>query len=206
MANVDLTKLTKLEALKQLAERVNKDFATKDALKTVDGKVTKLDITVTGLQSDVTELQKAGYQTASDVESAVTSGINTWAQQVTENETIDTFKELVDYVAKHGGEVSKMLADILANKNDLAALKELVGELPEDDLDAEDVVDYISKAIEKAISEIDTSEFVNADDVDGAIDTKLKNYYTKNQIDEKYVIATNEEVDAVLNDVFNSED
>lgn len=207
MTNVDLTKLTKLEALKQLAERVNKDFATKDALETVDGKVTQLGTTVSGLQSNVTKLQEAGYQTASDVENAVTSGINDWANQLTpEDEKVNTFKELVDYVAQHGSQVDGMVADILANKNGLATLKELVGELPEDDLDADDIVDYISKAIAKAVNEIDTSEFVDAEDVDSAIDTKLKSYYTKNQIDEKYVIATSEEVDEVLNGVFNSED
>lgn len=208
MANVDLTKLTKLEALKQLAERVNKDFATKDALETVDGKVTQLGTTVSGLQSDVTELQEADYQTASDVESAITNGINNWANQLTpEDKKVNTFKELVDYVAQHGSQVDGMLADILANKNGLAALKELVGELPENNLDAKDVVDYISKAIAKAVSEIDTSEFVDAEDVDSAIDAKLGSYYTKNQIDEKYVIATSEEVKAVLDEVFGgSED
>lgn len=205
MDNVDLTKLTKLEALKQLAERVNKDFASKDALETVDGKVTKLNTTISELQSNVTELQEAGYQTSSDVESAVTNGINDWANQLTpEDKKVNTFKELVDYVAAHGKEVDGMLADILANKNGLAALKELVGELPEDDLDAEDIVDYITKAITKAVGDIDLSEFVDADDVDGAIDSKLEDYYNKNYIDTTYVIASNTEVEEMLNDVFGT--
>ena len=43
MADTNLDKLTKLEALKQLAERVNTDFATKDSVSTLNNKVQDLE-------------------------------------------------------------------------------------------------------------------------------------------------------------------
>ena len=41
----DLNKLTKLEALKQLAERINKDFSTKTEVKTLETRVETLETT-----------------------------------------------------------------------------------------------------------------------------------------------------------------
>lgn len=40
----DLNKLTKLEALKQLAQRINDDFATKSSVSTLEGKVDALEL------------------------------------------------------------------------------------------------------------------------------------------------------------------
>jgi hypothetical protein len=42
----------------------------------------------------------------------VTAEINAFATKMNENDIVDTFKELVDYVADHGAEVSGMLSDI----------------------------------------------------------------------------------------------
>lgn len=54
---VDLTKLTKLEALKQLAERVRDGYVSNKDFKVVEGKVTKLEDDVSGLQSTVEGLE-----------------------------------------------------------------------------------------------------------------------------------------------------
>ena len=200
---VDLNKLTKLEALQQLAIKVRDGFATKDEMSAVDDKVTQLDTTVSGLESDVTELQEAGYQDEDDVKRITAQEINNWANQLTpEDEKVNTFKELVDYVAQHGSQVDGMLANILSNQQGIEKLQELIGELPKDDFEADDVIDYISKAIEKAIGEINLSEFVDTDDVNNAIDEKLENYYDKTYIDTTYAIATNVEVSEMLNGVF----
>lgn len=53
----DLTKLTKLEALQQLAQRVNQDFAKQEALNTLSGKVSKNETDIKDLQESVEGLE-----------------------------------------------------------------------------------------------------------------------------------------------------
>ena len=65
--------------------------------------------------------------------------INTFATNISDDEKVNTFKELVDYVANHGGEATTLAADI-------SALQELVGETP------------VSEQIENAIAGIETGE------------------------------------------------
>lgn len=112
--------------------------------ETVEG----LQSTVAGLQSDVKSLQDIitpsdeGTQplltrvetlegkvdvlngtenTEGSILKIVKDEINAFATKITDGETIDTFKELVDYVADHGDAAATMAADI-------ATLQELVGE------------------------------------------------------------------------------
>lgn len=105
---------------------------------TVDG----LQSTVAGLQSDVAALQAIvtpsgdGAQPLSDrvealetqmdtlngtgegsIDKTVTDKINAFAEKISEDGNVNTFKELVDYVADHGGEAAKLAADIIALQN-----------------------------------------------------------------------------------------
>lgn len=125
--------------------------------ETVEG----LQSTVAGLQSDVKSLQdivtpsgedaqplltrvetleeKVGIlngteNTEGSVLKIVKDEINAFATKITDGETVDTFKELVDYVADHGDAAASMAADI-------ATLQELVGEDPVADQIAAAVVD-----------------------------------------------------------------
>ena len=113
--------------------------------ETVDG----LKITVAGLQSDVTNLQTdvnslkdivgsvdvtsgtilsriEGLETKVDgtgdgtIDAKIDAKINEFANKVTDGDTIDTFKELVDYVSSHGGEVKALV-------NNITTLQQLVG-------------------------------------------------------------------------------
>ena len=123
--------------------------------------VAGLQSTVAGLQSDVRDLQSIITPSGGDIEplpnrvetleekmdvlngteytegsvlKTVKDEINTFATKISANETIDTFKELVDYVADHGDAAASMAADI-------ATLQELVGEDPVADQIAAAVVD-----------------------------------------------------------------
>lgn len=58
---------------------------------------------------------------AGSVDKKITDAINDFSTKVTDNGTIDTFKELVDYVGTHGGEAAEMASAI-------DALKTKVGE------------------------------------------------------------------------------
>lgn len=96
--------------------------------ETVDG----LQKAIAGLQSDVKTLQETDGTLLSQigilenkmdgvgegtVDAKIDAKINAWATEVTNNETIDTIKEAIDYVAKHGSDVADMLANIADLQN-----------------------------------------------------------------------------------------
>lgn len=123
-----------------------------------------LQTTVAGLQSDVAAMQailtptEEGSQplltrvetletqmngTGEDsVDAKIDAKINEFATAISDNETVDTFKELVDYVANHGGEAATLAADI-------TNLQGLVGETP------------VSEQIANAIDGIEAGAQVN---------------------------------------------
>lgn len=100
--------------------------------ETVEG----LQATVAGLQSDVNAVQEiltptgegqspladrvSSLETKMDgtgegtVNAKIDAKINDFANKISEDGTVNTFKELVDYVAAHGSETADMAADITA--------------------------------------------------------------------------------------------
>ena len=88
-----------------------------------------------------TDIDKIEGSIQSTVTSEVTAQINDFASKISEDEKVNTFKELVDYVANHDGEVVTMVADI-------TNLQSLVG--------SESVQDQIKYAL-------DTSGFIKED-------------------------------------------
>ena len=118
----------------------------------------------------------------------IDAAINKFATDVTDDNVVNSYKELIDWVAKHGPEATKMAGGISDNKTAIADLKTLVGTLPEG-ATSTTVVAYITEAI----------------------NTALESYYTKTQVDETFVkktdivMATDEEVDAMLTEVFGAQ-
>ena len=80
--------------------------------ETVDG----LQTAVGGLGTRVTANENAIATLNGDgdgsVKKAVDDAINAFAEDVSNNDVVDTFKELVDYVAEHAPEAANMAADI----------------------------------------------------------------------------------------------
>jgi hypothetical protein len=123
--------------------------------ETVEG----LQTTVAGLQSDITALQEIVTPSGEDatplltrvetleeqvngtgegsVDKKIDAKINEFATKINDNDVVDSYKELIDYVAEHGGEAATMAADI-------TALKGLVGEKS------------VSEQITEAIANIET--------------------------------------------------
>lgn len=96
--------------------------------------VDKLKTDVSELQKDVTTLAsdaatllsrvegletKVGGEGTDTIDARIDAKINEFAQRVTEGDAINTFKELVDYVAEHGDVVNSIL-------NDITTLEDLV--------------------------------------------------------------------------------
>lgn len=136
----------------------------------------------------------------------IDKAINKFATDVTDDNVVNSYKELIDWVAKHGPEATKMAGGISENKTAIADLKTLVGTLPED-ATSTTVIAYITEAI----NALSIGDYAKTTEVTAAISTALESYYTKTQVDETFVkktdvvMATDEEVDAMLTEVFGAQ-
>lgn len=117
-----------------------------------------------------------------------------------------SISKMIDWVAKHGPEATKMAGGISENKTAITDLKTLVGTLPEG-ATSTTVVAYITEAI----NALSIGDYAKTTEVTAAISTALESYYTKTQVDETFVkktdivMATDEEVDAMLTEVFGAQ-
>lgn len=143
---------------------------------------------------------------AGGVSMAVVLSEDKFATDVTDDNVVNSYKELIDWVAKHGPEATKMAGGISENKTAIADLKTLVGTLPEG-ATSTTVVAYIAEAI----NALSIGDYAKTTEVTAAISTALKSYYTKTQVDETFVkktdivMATDAEVDAMLTEVFGAQ-
>lgn len=96
-----------------------------------------LEDRVFALESDVDKIEGS---IQSVVVNEVTAQINEFATKMSDDETVNTFKELVDYVANHGGEIATMASDI-------TLLQSLVGNDP--------VKDQILAATKDKVDKVD---------------------------------------------------
>ena len=77
-----------------------------------------VDVTV---PTKVSQIQNdSGFQTSAEVLSAINTQIDAFAKKVTDNDTIDTIKEVIDYIAEHEGEATEMMSAITKLQTDVA--------------------------------------------------------------------------------------
>lgn len=163
-----------LAALAYKAEVSENDLAS--ALKTViNNKAAQSD--VTALQTAVNTLNGTG---TGSVKKTVDDAIDAFATKVSNDNTVNTIKELVDWVAEHGSDASDMVADIEQNGKDIDALAKLIGTLPEG-ATSTTVVAYIAEAI----AALNIGDYAKTSAMNTAIANAIANYYTKGEIDTK---------------------
>jgi hypothetical protein len=106
-ANIDLinNKIGEVVEGKTVIEMINEaqEAATYDDTEII-GLINDNTDAIATLCSDAT--------VEGSVDKKITDSINDFATKVTDNGTIDTFKELVDYVGTHGGEAAEMASAI----------------------------------------------------------------------------------------------
>lgn len=92
-----------------------------------------LEAAVEELKTDVATLKQQMNGTGADsVEAKIAAAINKFATDVSDDDVVNSYQELITYVANHGGEAATMAADIMA-------LQGLVG--------SDSVIDQINAAI-----------------------------------------------------------
>lgn len=83
-------------------------------------------------------------------------------------ESLDTLKEIADWISGHASDAANMNSRITTNKGDIDNLKTLIGQLPEGTA-AATIVDYIAEYVGKALKDSDLSQYAKAADLQDAV-------------------------------------
>ena len=119
-------------------------------------------------QADLDTLTGTGEGSISKM---IDAAINKFATDVTDDNVVNSYKELIDWVATHGPEATQMASGISENKTAIANLKTLVGTLPEG-ATSTTVVAYITEAI----NALSIGDYAKTTEVTAAINTALADY------------------------------
>lgn len=127
--------------------------------KETDAKIEAAKYNDTSVKASIsankTAIDKLNGSGDGSVDKKISDAIDAFTTKATDDGTINTLKELIDYVAAHGGEVSTMQGNISANKTAIANLVKLVGSLPVS-TEAKTIVEYI----DEKVGAIDYSEAI----------------------------------------------
>lgn len=159
--NVDIA-VAGLKALAYKAQVSETDFDT--ALKAAF-KAKAEQSALNAVKSDVDTLKSSG---AGSVDQKVTDALNEFATKVSDDKVVNTYKELVDWAAKHGGEAATMAGNITKNTQAIEAIKTLIGTLPEEAA-SKDIVGYIAESI----AAIGIGDYAKTADMQAALAKKV---------------------------------
>ena len=126
------------------------------AIEDAKADATYDDTEVRGLiknNKDAIDVLNGGDTVNGSVAKSVKEAINDFATKISDDGTVNTFKELVDYAAAHGSEYTAAIADIAANKS---AIKTLNGT----------GAGSVSKAVSDAIDGLHIGDYAKSADVE----------------------------------------
>lgn len=170
----DVTKLTKLQGLKDLAERIKTELdanasditslqsdvsdlqSTVDGIVSTGGEANVLEsVSVNGTAVTIDENKNADItvptavsELTNDSDYQTASDVATAVAEIVADapEAYDTLKEIADWISSHADSAATMNSNITTNASDIAELKALIGELPET-ATSTTVIAYISEMI-----------------------------------------------------------
>ena len=83
---------------------ISETYATKDELNATNENVSA--------NADAIDTLNGNESTEGSVLKTVKDEINAWANKVSADETINTFKEVIDYISEHGGEFNELVGQV----------------------------------------------------------------------------------------------
>ena len=123
-----------IEGVKKYVDEKTSDIASNAEFSTLKGRVDTIEGDYLKT-ADKTELNgkiqsntdaiatlNGNSSVEGSVDKKVADAINEFAQKVTDNQTIDTFKELIDYAAEHGAEFAELVGEVDANTKAIQTL------------------------------------------------------------------------------------
>lgn len=169
-----------LQALAYKANVSEGDLDT--ALKAVlDAKASGSDLQALDGRVEAAEGAIEVLNGGASVEGSVANQIADAFAALTGNDTdIKTLQALVDWVDEHAADALELGNQVTQNKNDIADLNALVGQLPAG-ITSTTVVGYIAEAI----AGIGIGDYAKTTEVTAAISAAIADYYTKGEIDTK---------------------
>jgi len=123
-----------------------------DALET---RATAVEAKATTNATDIATLKGTG---AGSIKKQIDDAFNDFATKLSDDNVVNTYKELIDYCATHSAEAAEMAGNIDANKTAIADLEKYIGTLPEG-TSASDVIAYINEkygALDTRIGTVET--------------------------------------------------
>ena len=161
-------------------------------LKVVNGNIktsayddTAIKALIKGNTDAISTLNGTG---AGSISQAVADGIATVVANAPDS--FDTLKEIADWINTHSDSASAMNSQIKANKDDIAALQTLIGQLPETP-EATTIIDYIQKYVAEKMASSEDMANVKARLTTAETDiADLKA--------TKFGVISNERLDAIL--------
>ena len=118
---------------------------------------------------DAIDVLKGGDTVDGSVAKSVKDAINDFSSKMTDDGTVNTFKELVDYVAAHGSEYTAAIGDIAANKSAIDTLNGTGA-------------GSVSKTVNDAINGLNIDDYAKSTDVEST-------YVKKNGTDRLMTVA-----------------
>lgn len=139
------------------------------------------------------------------VKKQIDDAFNDFATKMSDDNVVNTYKELIDYCSTHSAEAAEMAGDIAANERAISTLEMYVEELPEN-TDAKTVIEYINSKVDKA--KVDITTIINA--LQSALDVyKISNDATINALNNRvtalenieYVPITEEQITSLFTSI-----
>lgn len=101
-------------------------------------------------ESAITTLNGEGL---GSIKKKIDDAFNDFATKISDDNVVNTYKELIDYCATHSAEAAEMAGDIVANEMAISTLETYIGKLPEG-IDATTIIEYINAKISTEIASI----------------------------------------------------
>lgn len=164
-----------------------------DDIDALEGRADAVEAKATVNAAAITTLNGEG---AGSVKKQIDDAFNDFATKVSDDNVVNTYKELVDYCATHSAEAAEMAGDIAKNATAISTLEKFVGKLPEG-ASAADVIGYINEKV--------TAEQSRAEKAEGALDTRVKAIEAKfgegeGSVADQIAAAKQEAIDAAAAD------
>lgn len=149
--------------------------ALTNRVTTAEGKITTAESDIDTLQTDVDAVEaKAAANEAAitklngegdgSIKKQIDAAFNDFATKVSDDNVVNTYKELIDYCATHSAEAAEMAGNIAKNATAISDLEKFVGALPEG-TQAKDVIAYINEKV--------AAEQTRATKAEGDLGTRL---------------------------------